>query len=319
MRTIPGVRPAALLAFSLTGCATLASFSPPPQRGTVDVSGLVDAPGDGSHAFVRLVVADGVARAEVRRAPREGPSELVTALPDDVAHALALEAERLGAAPRPLDVVALVRRLAPDALAGFPQTPPPFATPEPDASGTAWRLPGASGTPLLLAWDGDAGAVQLRDAAGGPSVTVASLSPGAAPYAAGLVLLGRGRAVLAAGEARAGEGVVSRADSLWPLDLARGEAMLHNTHALAHYAAGDLSAALRELSRAVAADATCVDAQYNLASLRALTGDEAGAVEALRLAATLDPRRVALLAAGDDDLRDLRRRADVREILQLPR
>ena len=101
--------------------------------------------------------------------------------------------------------------------------------------------------------------------------------------------------------------------------LARGEAQLHNLHGLADYAAGDLDAARREFDRAVAADPSFVDGLYNAASSAALSDHAEEAIGLLRRAAALDPARVQVLGRNDEDLKMLRKRADVRALLGLKR
>ena len=101
--------------------------------------------------------------------------------------------------------------------------------------------------------------------------------------------------------------------------IARGEAQLHNGHGLADYAAGDLDAARREFDRAIAADAGFVDSLYNAASAAALSDRAEEAVALLRRAVAVDAARVQVLGRNDDDLKVLRKRADVRALLGLHR
>jgi tetratricopeptide (TPR) repeat protein len=101
--------------------------------------------------------------------------------------------------------------------------------------------------------------------------------------------------------------------------IPRGEARLHNGHGLADYAAGDLDAARREFDRAIAADPGFVDGLYNAASAAALSDRIEDAVALLRRAAAVDAGRVQVLGRNDEDLKVLRRRADVRALLGLRR
>ena len=101
--------------------------------------------------------------------------------------------------------------------------------------------------------------------------------------------------------------------------LARGEAQLHNLHGLADYGAGELDAARREFDRAIAADPGFADSLYNAAASAALADRAEEAVAFLRRAALIDPERVQVLGRNDEDLRILRRRADVSALLGLRR
>ena len=99
----------------------------------------------------------------------------------------------------------------------------------------------------------------------------------------------------------------------------RGEAQLHNLHGLADYAAGELDSARREFDRAIAADPRFADGLYNAAASAALADRAEEAVAFLRRAVAIDPERVQVLGRNDEDLRGLRRRADVRALLGLRR
>jgi Flp pilus assembly protein TadD len=95
--------------------------------------------------------------------------------------------------------------------------------------------------------------------------------------------------------------------------------MLHNQHGLADYGAGELDAARREFDRALLADPRFVDALYNAASVAALEDRAEAAVALLQRAAAEDSRRVQVLGRDDDDLKNLRKRPDVRALLGLVR
>jgi Flp pilus assembly protein TadD len=101
--------------------------------------------------------------------------------------------------------------------------------------------------------------------------------------------------------------------------LARAEAELHNAHGLADYGAGELDAARREFARGMAADAELVDTVYNAAAVAALSGRDEDALALLRRAAAIDPKRVQVLGRNDEDLKVLRRRAEVRELFGMKR
>jgi len=105
--------------------------------------------------------------------------------------------------------------------------------------------------------------------------------------------------------------------------LARGEAELHNLHGLADYGAGDMDTARREFARAIAADPGFFDSLYNAAAAAALSDDDAAALAFLKRAAAADPARAQVLGRNDEDLKQLRKRKDVRDLLgctgRLPR
>src|SRR5205085_12216955 len=111
-----------------------------------------------------------------------------------------------------------------------------------------------------------------------------------------------------------GSDPLHRAVGLRRGSLSRGEAQLHNTHGLADYAAGDLDAARREFDRAIAADPSFVDSLYNAAAAAALSDRIEQAVAFLKRAVAVDPGRVQVLGRTDEDLRILRKRADVRAL-----
>src|SRR5258705_540130 len=69
----------------------------------------------------------------------------------------------------------------------------------------------------------------------------------------------------------------------------------------------------------VAADPLYVDAICNATSVAALEGREDEAVALLRQAAAIDPARVQVLGRNDGDLKSIRKRPEVRELLGLRR
>jgi tetratricopeptide (TPR) repeat protein len=148
-------------------------------------------------------------------------------------------------------------------------------------------------------------------------VEVARMTLAGVPIAPEVWVQGRVAWVLA-GSALPGE-PLHRTVGLRRASLSRGEAELHNQHGLADYGAGDLDAARREFDRAIAADPAFADSLYNAAAAAALSDEPEAAVALLRRAAALDPGRVQVLGRNDEDLRQLRKRPDVRALLGLKR
>jgi len=106
-----------------------------------------------------------------------------------------------------------------------------------------------------------------------------------------------------------------RAVGLRRADLRRGEAELDNLRGQGAVAAGDLDDALEHFEDGIAADPGYVDVLYNAASTAALMNDDTKAVAFLARAAAADTARVQVLGRSDPNLRELRRREDVRALL----
>jgi hypothetical protein len=172
------------------------------------------------------------------------------------------------------------------------------------------RLTEMEGSPRALA-------MMLGDEPGGPE-TELSRMPLAGEAMESELFVQNGVAWLLAGSTRAGE-PVHRQIGTRRGSIQRGEAELHNAHGLSDYAAGDIDAARKEFARAIAADDTFVDSLYNAAATAALSDDDANALRFLKLASRLDPARVQVLGRDDEDLKQLRRRKDVRALLGLQR
>ena len=207
---------------------------------------------------------------------------------------------------------------------GFSLAPP--IAPEPGLK--RWPVRGAGGLPFSL---------RIADTASGPPASLLMLSeepirardsdevelarmPLAGVSVAPLLWTSGATAWILAGSVQVSPSEpLHRAVGLRRGSISRGEATLHNQHGLADYAAGELDAARRELERALLADPRFVDALYNAASVAALTDRADEAVALLRRAAEEDPRRVQVLGRDDEDLKTLRRRPDVRQILGLAR
>ncbi|HKC58967.1 MAG TPA: hypothetical protein VKB92_02690 [Myxococcales bacterium] len=286
---------------------------------------------DGSAAAVQLIDAEGVApRLELLVLDaRGGETRRLAAAPQAAVRAAAQKLRGEGRRPVPL-LAAVVAEEWPDAIAaaaasGFSPRAP--AAPEPGKR--RWPIsgaPGAGSLPLVLrvalsAGDPPAFVLLLGERpggeVGGDEVELAR-QPIAGKPVEGELWLWQRTAWLLSGSVADGE-PLRRAVGLRRGSLSRGESQIHNAHGYADYSAGDLDAARREFDRAIAADPRFIDALYNAASTAALADREADAVAYLRRAAEVDPRRVQVLGRDDDDLKVLRRRADVRALLGLKR
>lgn len=287
--------------------------------------GLSDA---GDALVAELIDADGEEPRLLLRwfDSRGAQSRTELAAPAEVALAAALDLRARGRTRTPL-LQAELPRLWPQALEraralGYLARAP--AAPDPLGRAFAvWGVAGLGPLPLALRLDdGDPGALLLMmtGRGGGESadeieLTRASLS---GERVGPQVWIHAGTVWLLAGSFLA-EPPLHRAVGLRHASLARGEAQLHNQHGLADYAAGDLDAARREFDRALVADGGFVDALYNAASTAALADRDEEAVALLRRAAQADPARVQVLGRSDEDLKSLRKRADVRALLGLRR
>jgi hypothetical protein len=270
---------------------------------------LVDA--DGVPPQLRLIIFDA----------RGGPTSQVLEARPEIAQSVA--ARLLAEGERPLPVLEeLVRAQWGQAAVkarelGFVQARP--ALPEPGSARFAVTGAAANGAlPLIVSErevDGPprALALFLGEKAGGAEVELVRMPLSGRPVAPQLYLAD-GTVWLLSGSFREGE-PLHRTVGLRRARLGRGEAELHNLHGLTDYAAGDLDAARREFGRAIAADPGFVDPLYNAATTAALCDDDEAALALLKRAAAADPARVQVLGRDDEDLRDLRRRRDVRELL----
>ena len=199
-------------------------------------------------------------------------------------------------------------------------TPRAAETPEPGRA--LWQVKGApeaGSLPLSLRVSRaeDAMVLLLSDRPSGDDVELARMPLTGVPVRP-QVFLEDGVAWLLAGSVRAGP-PLRRTVGLRRARIRRGEAQLHNAHGLADYTAGELDSARREFDRVIAADPGYVDGLYNAAATAALSDRQEDAVAFLRRAAAIDPSRVQVLGRNDDDLKSLRRRADVRALLGLRR
>jgi hypothetical protein len=278
--------------------------------GSAAVASLIDA--DGEPAQLQLLIFD------AHGAPTKTALEAGPAIAKVVSKRLIDDGQR----PLPL-LEAAVRAAWPEAFVkaaelGFP----PRAQAVPQAGLRRFAATGAAANgslPLVLQLDeaGDAMVLSLAERAGGIDLALARMPLSGAAIAPQLYLQ-NGVVWMVAGSVREGA-PLHRAAGVRRGLLGRGEAELHNLHGLDDYAAGELDAARGEFARAVAADDTFFDSLYKSASVAALTGDEAQALAFLKRAAAADPARVQVLGRNDEDLRQLRKRKDVRDLLGLRR
>jgi hypothetical protein len=324
-----------LLALACTALAACADWARPPTfplqaaaLPLVQEQALVGL-SEGGAAVVQLLAGDGEPPALVLLLleAQTGSSRALLAAPEPIARQVLAALLEQGDAPLPL-LEGLTARLWPEALeeAGR-QGLPPQAPLQPEPGRRRHSLTGVNDLPLslslaLLPGPPPLQALLLSEAPGGQGAGAEEVELCLLPLAGTPVppLLWRsgGTLWMLAGSVLPGP-PLRRTVGLRRASLGRGEAQLHDLHGLADYAAGELEAARREFDRALAADPRYVDALYNAASVAALSERTAEAVELLRRAVAEDPRRVEVLARGDEDLAVLRRRPDVRRLLGLVR
>ena len=286
---------------------------------------------NGSVAALQLVQAEGMPpRLELLALDGGGgPTRRLLAAPDPAARAAAARLLADGRRAVPL-LGAIAAQEWPEGLrAAAEHGYRPRAPLAPEPGRKRWPVagaPGAGSLPLQLRTafveaDPPAFALLLGERPGGETggdeVELARQPLAGAPVEGDLWVQGRTVWFLS-GAVGKGEPMY-RTVGLRRGSLARGEAQLHNGHGLADYAAGDLDAARREFDRAIAADPRFVDSLYNAAAAAALSDRIDDAVALLRRAAEADPRRVQVLGRDDDDLKVLRKRADVRALLGMKR
>jgi hypothetical protein len=275
-------------------------------QGDAAVAQLIDADGEPAQLLLSIFDAHGA------------PTKTVLEAKPETAKAVSASIQRDGQKLVPL-LEAAVRATWLEALAkaaelGFP--PHPRAVPEPGQQIFAALGSAANGSlPLQLRLDD--GVLFLAERAGGSEIELARMTLSGASMAPQLHLQ-NGVVWLLAGSVREGTPMHRNAGVRRGL-LARGEAELHNLHGLSDYAAGDLESARREFNRAISADGGFFDSLYNAAAVAALTNDDAVALAFLKRAAEADPARVQVLGRNDEDLRQLRMRKDVRDLLGLHR
>ena len=286
---------------------------------------------EGNAAAVQLIDAEGAApRLElIALDARGGETRRLAAAPEATAAAAARKLRARGREPAAL-LAAIGAEEWPEARAtaaasGFSPHAPAASEP----GKRQWPVagaPGAGSLPLVLRVASSAGGPpafvlllgeRLGGEVGGDEVEIARQPISGKPVEGGLWIQER-TAWLLSGSVADGE-PLRRAVGLRRASISRGEAQIHNGHGHADYSAGELDAARREFDRAIAADPRFVDALYNAASIAALAHRPAEAVAYLRRAVEVDPRRVQVLGRDDDDLKELRRRPDVRTLLGLKR
>ena len=316
----------------LAGCAEarLPSTIPPgdPSRPVVQEQAVIGLAASGDLAAAELIDADGEPpRLTLQRMDRAGSARELLVAPEATASAVAGDLRAKGRMAVPLLGAAVVARW-PEAIVAAAQAGLPLATPAAAEPGRRrWAFRGTVPLSLRTAEvDGSprAAALLLSERplgrAGGDEIELARLPLLGAAIEPEVYLAGN-TAWMLAGSVDGGDrrSPLRRTVALRRGSLARGEAELHNGHGLADYAAGDLDAARREFSRALQADGGYFDALYNGAAIAALSDKAEEAIELLYRAARADPGRVQVLGRTDEDLRVLRRRAEVRGLLGLRR
>jgi len=292
------------------------------ERPVVHEQALLGLSEDGGAAVVELVDAEGEEpRLALSLWGREGePPRTVLVAPAARARAVAARVLELGTRAAPLLAPAAEREW-PEALATAARQGHPArftSTPGPEG----WRIPGAreaGALPLSLRMESapQPAAVLILSDGGSAEVEIARMPLAGTPVPPQLWIQG-GVAWLLCGSVLPGS-PLRRAIGLRRASLRRGEARLHNLHGLEDHGAGDLAAARREFDRAIAADPGFLDSLYNAAAAAALVDRAEEAVALLRRAAAVDPGRVQVLGRNDPDLRSVRARADVRNLLGLQR
>ena len=252
----------------------------------------------------------------------DGPTRTLLEAPPDRASAVAARLHAAAERPEPAlgAAIALEWPAASSRARDLGFSPRSPAAPEPGRA--IWQVkgaPDAGALPLTLRVSpaSDATVLLLSDRPFGDDVELARMPLTGVPVGPQL-FLEDGVAWLLAGSVRAGP-PLRRTVSVRRARLRRGEAQLHNAHGLADYGAGELDSARREFDRAIAADPEYVDGLYNAAATAALSDRSEEAVAFLRRAANIDAARVQVLGRNDEDLKSLRRRADVRALLGLRR
>ena len=292
------------------------------RRPVVHEQALLGLSETGDAAVAQLVDADGVdPELSLLIFDRQGgPTRKLISAPIKTARDAAERVRALGQRPAPVLVQALPA-LWPEAPAkarelGFSPRAPSLSEPG-RQRWLAQGSPRAGSLPLVLELsnDGEGAALLLSDAPGGDQIELTRMPMAGVPIGAEL-FIENGVVWLSSGSVLPGR-PLHRALGLRRALLSRGEAQLHNRHGLADYAAGDLDSARREFDRAIAVDPGFADALYNAAATAALSDRIAEAVAFLRRAAQADPARVQVLGRSDEDLRILRKRADVRALLGL--
>ena len=325
--------PSLLLLLSAVSCA---EASLPPtfpagdgQRAIVEEQALIGLHGSGDAAVAELIAADGQPPklALLKLDHDRGDGRPLLAASPEVAQAVAADLIAKGRQAAPLLAAAVATRWPEAAVAaaaaGFKPAIPTAAEP----GRRRWSVRGA-GVPLSIRTaevDGPRSSAvllgeRLLGRPGGDEVELSRMPVLGVALEPEVYVAGRTVWVLA-GSVEGGDrrSPLRRTVGLRRGSIARGEAELHNLHGLTDYAAGDLDAARREFARALLVDGDYFDALYNSAAVAALAGRDEEAIDFLYRAAKADPGRVQVLGRTDEDLRVLRRRAEVRGLLGIRR
>ena len=300
------------------------------ERPVIHEQALVGLSESGAAAVVELVDAEGEEpRLSLLAWPGSGePVRTLLTASSERGQAVARRIREKGKMPVPLLADAVEREWTEALSAAQAQGYGPFPEAKEEApdcvpGSRCWLVAGAeeTGAPCLLLRIArapqPATVLLLSDGLGGEEIEMARMPLAGDPVPAGLWVRG-GSAWMLAGSVLPSE-PLRRAIGLRQASTRRAEAELHNVHGLQDYAATDLASARREFDRAMAADPGFLDGVYNAASTAALEHREEDAVALLRRAAAIDPARVQVLGRNDQDLRSIRGRAEVRELLGLRR
>jgi tetratricopeptide (TPR) repeat protein len=251
---------------------------------------------------------------------RGGPTRLLERAPAQVAAAVAAEVRARGAGTAPL-LRDAAGRSWPEAIATASARG--FAALEPQPEALRWTIPGPGGRVLWLRvlFDDDRSPASFSLLLGAPD------APDEIELARQTVVGTRiaPRVWVSGAVAWLLSGSIAERDPLRRMlglrrgSLSRGEAALHDAAGRKQRLAGNLEGARRQFDLAVAADPSWFDGLYDAAATAAAAGRIDDALALLHRAAKADPRRIQVVGRDDDDLRELRRRADVRALLGMKR
>lgn len=249
-----------------------------------------------------------------------GPTRLLERAPADVAASVAAEVRGRGAEPVPLlgDAASRLWPAATTAVAARG-----YAPRDPQTGAPPWSISTGNGAlSLHPVFDDDRAPASFSLVLASDDSALGEIELARQPIegarVAPRVWIAGAVAWLLSGSI-AGRDPLRRMVGLRRGSLSRGEAALHDLAGRRERLAGNLAAARVEFQRAIAADPGWFDALYDGAAAAAAAGQADDALALLRRAAKADPRRVQVVGRDDDDLRDLRRRDDVRALLGMKR